>query len=270
MSMSIEFENKLTYNRISFQRSNRLHIDEREIHSYHEILFCMDANITLFTEKHKTTIQGDTLLLIPKETYHYFLIQDCSSFSRLKIYIPADVLEGIPCSDMMTDLRIIEKPSGTIRDLLYKLCRITGELPSDKHGFYAYSVLLMLLTELDRSGSISRTEQQQTKVGTMGPIVSYISEHLSEDLTVETLSKQMGISPSGFTHIFKHEIGISVHQYITQRRMIFAQALLQAGKKPTKIYLECGYGDYSSFYKAYISFWGYPPSAEENKHLALF
>ena len=63
-------EIKLTYNEISFLRSNSLSIAEREIHTYHEILFCMDANAVLFTEKQQKKIQGDALFLIPK-TKHY-------------------------------------------------------------------------------------------------------------------------------------------------------------------------------------------------------
>ena len=84
--MSIDFETKLTYNEISFHRSDSLSIAEREIHTYHEILFCMDTNAVLFTEKQQKKIQGDTLFLIPKGAYHYFLNQNQNAFPRLKIF----------------------------------------------------------------------------------------------------------------------------------------------------------------------------------------
>ncbi|MBQ2742579.1 MAG: AraC family transcriptional regulator [Oscillospiraceae bacterium] len=29
---------------------------------------------------------------------------------------------------------------------------------------------------------------------------------------------------------------------------------------PTKIYLDCGYRDYASFYRAFVKMFGYPPS----------
>ena len=163
----------------------------------------------------------------------------------------------------MSGIRIVEKPEGQILHLLKKLCQTMENPNTEKQGFYAYSTFLMLLAELDRNGLGSETAQKQGRIGELDQIICYISEHLSEDLTAETLSKQMCISLSGFTHMFKKEIGIPVHRYVTQRRLIFAQTLLQSGEKPTKVYMDCGYSDYSSFYKAYVSFFGHPPSEEE-------
>lgn len=260
--MNTDFEHKLTYNQISFQRSNRLSIDEREIHTYHEILFCMDTNAVLFTEKLQRKIQGDTLILIPKETYHFLRVQDREKFSRLKLYFPADVLDSTPCREIMSELRLVERADEHILSLLKRLCRIMEAPRNEKQGFYAYSTFLMLLTELDRNILHSGSTQETAETGELHQLACYIAEHLSEDLTVEALAKRMNISLSGITHLFKKELGIPVHQYVTQRRLIFAQSLLQGGKRPSKIYMDCGYKDYSSFYKAYLAFFGYPPSAE--------
>ena len=225
----------------------------------------MDTNAVLFAEKQQKNIQGDALFLIPKEAYHFFRIQDRDHFSRLKISFPADILDATPCGGIMSGLRIVEKPEGQILPLLKKLCHTMEAPNNEQQGFYAYSAFLMLLAELDRSGVQGRSVQKREKNSELDPIIRYISEHLSGDLSAETLSRQMRLSLSGFTHTFKKEIGIPVHQYVTQRRLIFAQTLLQTGEKPTMIYPDCGYGDYSSFYKAYVSFFGYPPSGEEKK-----
>ena len=261
--MDTYFETKLTYNQISFQRSDSPTISEREIHSYHEILFCEALDAVLFTDKQQRNVRGDMLFLIPQETYHFFRPQNCRRFSRLKIAFPADVLDRTPCGQIMSELRIIENLDTHILFLLKRLCRIMEEPDNSKQGFYAYSTALMLLAELDRYVLDSESAQDPVETGEMHDITRYIAQHLSDDLTVDALAKRMSISPSGITHLFKKELGISVHQYVTQRRLIFAQSLLKAGKKPSKIYTDCGYKDYSSFYKAYIQFFGYPPSSEE-------
>ena len=116
--------------------------------------------------------------------------------------------------------------------------------------------------ELDRCNPAKQPAPKQEDAGELEQLLRYISAHPSADLSVEALSKQMCLSVSGFTHLFKKELGITVHQYVKQRRLIYAQTLLQAGNKPTKVFAACGYGDYSSFYKAYMDFFGYPPSAE--------
>lgn len=260
--MSTYFENKLTYNGISFLLSDHPSVDEREIHAYHEILFCMDADTMFFTEKQQKKIRGDVLFLIPKANYHFFSIQDCEKFSRLKISFPADVLDCTPCRRIMSDICIIEKIDKNVYSVLKRLCYILEGCSSEKQGFYAYSAFLMLLTELDCCEFANGPVQETEATGEMSPIIRYISENLSKDLSIEMISQRMNVSASAITHSFKKEFGVSVHQYILQKRLIYAQSLILAGNKPSKIFCDVGYRDYSSFYKAYINFFGYPPSKE--------
>lgn len=96
-------------------------------------------------------------------------------------------------------------------------------------------------------------------------ITEHISHNLSGDLSVRNLAKTFNVSPSFLTHRFQKEVGISLHRYITQKRMIYARECIDAGKKPTKIFADCGYKDYSSFYKAYCDFFSMSPSAQGKK-----
>ena len=260
--MNTEFETKLTYNGISFQRSTCPSIAEREIHSYHEILFCMDTDAVFLTENRQMKIQGNTLFLVPKEKYHFFRIQGSNVFSRLKIYFPDEQLNSTPCNDLMREIRIFENVDGYLLLLLKKLCHIMEEPENPKQGFYAYSIFLMLLTELDRESPVGSVVLGKKNIGELSRITEYITEHLSGDLTVTALAQKLNLSESCISHLFKREMGIPVHQYITQRRLVYAQSLLLTGKRPTKIYTDCGYKDYSSFYKAYCLYFGYPPSCE--------
>ena len=257
------FEKRLTYNGISFQQSTNLDMTEREIHNYHELLFCMDTDAVFVTENQQMKIKDNTLFLIPKESYHFFKIQG-NTFQRLKIYFPDEQLKSTPCGDVMKEIRIFENVDGHLLFLLNKLCRVIEESENDKRGFYAYSIFLMLLTELDRGGPVGILQEKQND-SELSRIIGYISGNLSKDLTVTTLAQKMNMSDSGISHLFKRAMGISVHQYIMRRRLGYAQSLLLSGEKPSKIYADCGYKDYSSFYKAYCLYFGYPPSCEGEK-----
>ena len=47
--------------------------------------------------------------------------------------------------------------------------------------------------------------------------------------------------------------------------MILARDLFLSGEHASKIYADCGYRDYSSFYKAYVRIFGFAPSEKEEK-----
>ena len=49
------------------------------------------------------------------------------------------------------------------------------------------------------------------------------------------------------------------------RSMKYAKNFISNGMHPTKVYFECGFKDYSSFYRAYIKKYGTSPSEMSRK-----
>jgi len=79
------------------------------------------------------------------------------------------------------------------------------------------------------------------------------------------LQKKMCVStPTLFQH-FKNELGVSIHKYITEKRMIYARKLIYSGENPTNIFEKCGFSDYSTFYKAYKKMFSVSPIADKKQ-----
>lgn len=262
--MSNYFENKLNYNGISFQLTDKSTPDEREIHMYHEILYFIDGEAEILTENTRLMLKKGSLLIIPKETYHFIRLHS-PGFLRLKISIPKNLEESIPTSGIMRNFEIIDRLSEGVAFVLNRLVRIMKDNDSDNNSFYAYAAFLMLIEEMDtRANENDVNSSEQT--GTVAKIINYVSQNLAGDLSVAAIANSVNVSQSGVIHSFKNELGISLHSYITQRRLIYARELILTGHKPSKIYLDCGYSEYSSFYRAYVKFFGRTPSEEKSVH----
>jgi AraC-like DNA-binding protein len=82
-------------------------------------------------------------------------------------------------------------------------------------------------------------------------ILDYINTNLKEDLSIETLASKFYISKYFLMHKFKADTGYTLHGYIQQKRLIKASDLIKKGKPITEVYLDCGFGDYSSFIRAF-------------------
>ena len=259
--MSNYFENKLTCNGVTFQLTDKSTPDEREIHTYHEILYFIEGEAELLTENSRRVLNNRSLLIIPRETYHFFKLFK-SNFLRLKISIPEHLNSSIPLDSIMNSLSVTDRLSDGVSFVLNRLIRILQDEDSEKKPFYAYAAFLMLIEEIDVRADQSKGAALEQS-GIAPKIIRYISENLSGDLSVETIASAVNISSSGIIHSFKKELGISLHNYITQRRLIYARELIINGHQPSKIYTDCGYSDYSSFYRAYVKFFGRPPSKEK-------
>jgi AraC family transcriptional regulator len=79
-------------------------------------------------------------------------------------------------------------------------------------------------------------------------LFEFIEENLHRNLDLEELAAQAGYSRGHFLKMFRTTTGTSPHQYLVQRRVERAKALLNAGKLPlTEIAMTCGFSSQSHF-----------------------
>ena len=62
----------------------------------------------------------------------------------------------------------------------------------------------------------------------MRRLAEFIEEHLASDLTLQPLAEQTKLSPVYLIQAFKAAVGLAPHQYVLQRRLERAKALLQS------------------------------------------
>ena len=84
-------------------------------------------------------------------------------------------------------------------------------------------------------------------------ILHHITDHIHEELSLESLAKEFFVSKYHLSHAFTREVGVSVYRYITMRRLLMARQLLSAGEPAGQVCRSCGFADYTSFYRAFAT-----------------
>ncbi|MFC0216558.1 AraC family transcriptional regulator [Paenibacillus chartarius] len=88
----------------------------------------------------------------------------------------------------------------------------------------------------------------------------YIEEHLSEDLSLNVVAAQVFISPKYLSKLFKEELGVTYTDYVTNRRMEAAKALIANNKLTVEqIAISVGYGTAAYFIKKFKELHGCTP-----------
>ena len=93
-------------------------------------------------------------------------------------------------------------------------------------------------------------------------VLAFIEEQLTEDLSLERIAAVAGVSSSHLNTLFRHSMGVAVHQYVIQRRVELAKTLLMREEKSiTQIALEAGFAHQSHLARHMRRVLGLPPRA---------
>ena len=101
-------------------------------------------------------------------------------------------------------------------------------------------------------------------------VIHYINEHLEEDLKRDDLAAYVHLNPDYMARIFKREIGVTIKEYIIQRKMREAQSLLKTTSLPVSfIAAKLGYSNFSYFSQTYKKTIGITPQEERSQEGAV-
>jgi AraC-like DNA-binding protein len=89
--------------------------------------------------------------------------------------------------------------------------------------------------------------------------LKYIEKNISNPIMAEDIAKNAGYSLYYFSRMFKKHMGLSIMEYVKERRLIKASEEIANGKKIIDVALDCGYQSHSGFTKAFKNKFGFSP-----------
>lgn len=206
---------------------------------------------------------GDVLIMAPSES-HYIQLE-AQPYERIVLNVSEDYLEALdPSGWLLTPFR--RRIPGTHNR--YRAEDFPGgslalfDTMLSPEGNTHVNVLMGMLPLLDRICQLwqAHTAQEDTPGEATGhSIIRYINRNLPTPLSLDGLCKQFYISKSQLCRLFKKATGTTVWNYITLKRLALADRLLQSGESATHVFTQCGFSDYSTFYRAYTKVYHHAP-----------
>jgi len=81
---------------------------------------------------------------------------------------------------------------------------------------------------------------------------TFIAEHATEPLTLDTVAAEAGLSSFHFLRLFRRQLGVTPHQYLVRARLRRAAALLVDTELPvTDVAYAAGFADLSNFVRTF-------------------
>jgi AraC-like DNA-binding protein len=88
-----------------------------------------------------------------------------------------------------------------------------------------------------------------------------IHQHYNQHITLSVLAKALRRQSAYAGRLFRAEIGLTVHEYVTRARMVFGASQVRAGVKIEAVSLDLGYRSKKNFYRQFRRRFGMTPEA---------
>lgn len=242
-------------------------------HDYYEFYFFLEGNVQIQVGGEMFAVRyGDMMLIPPGLSHRTVIINQDVPYRRFVFWISRDycnhLLQSSPDYAYIMQYVEIEKrylfhtDQVAFNAIQSKLLRLLEEMRSQKFGRDAQISICVndVILSLNRLAyELNTPQKKNTEYVLYRQLEEYIEEHLEEDLSLEILARKFFVSKYHIAHVFKDNIGMSIHQYITKKRLNLCKEAISGGMSITDAYHRFGFGDYSSFYRAFKKEFGISP-----------
>ena len=249
---------------------------EYHYHAFCKLLLLRSGSGGYWVDGQRYTLQAGDVVLIGSHRVHRPDFEANVPYERIIIYISPEFLrresvagcdlEGVFSGDGGHILRLEEEQR---RKLFRLAAQLERELSGEAYGrvILCNGMLLRLLVEIGREQE-SRPSVQASpltpRTGRIAEMLRYIEAHLAEDLSIDLLAQEFYISKYHMMRLFRQETGQSIHDYLTDRRLLRARDLIAQGISATESCFRSGFRSYSSFTRAYNRRFGTTPTGRSN------
>lgn len=242
-------------------------------HDFDKVILFIRGNVSYSIEGKKYDLKPYDIVLVKAGEIHRPVIYGNETYERIIIYISSSFMKDYSGDDFELDYcfrQAGEKHSNVLRieqlpkSRLYAVCReLENSFGSREYANSLYQKVLFLefMIWLNRAVLNEHVNYLDTTVSNekVVRLIEYITEHLNEDISVDSLSSAFFLSRSYLMHLFKEETGYSIGTYINEKRLLSAKAKIQEGLSVTEACYNSGFKDYTTFSRAFKKMFGVTP-----------
>ncbi len=229
------------------------------LHSHIELMYIIDGSVTVSVNDSKMDLKkGDIAVCFPNDIHSYNNTEE----SKLMILIfSPDIIMGYFSERMGKTLDVPFFEDGTYPDDVKALLKMVMEEGlNDRNEFVIKGLLYSIFGNLDKYFVFR--DGKQLHDTTIQKLLRYIGNHFCENITLDSVAKDLGFSKFHISRLFNHKIGEQFNDYVNKLRINMAQSLLTGSDQSiSNIALECGFDSIRNFNRVFKTYNNTNPTA---------
>lgn len=242
-------------------------------HNYYEIYFFLEGDVSIeIGEKEYPLRYGDVVVVPPGLPHHAVIHDEKVPYRRFVFWLTVDYLnrlmEDAQAYGYLMQLvstweeYIFHNDQIVFNAIQTRVFHLLEEIYANRFGKEAKIAICVadLVLHLNRvvyDQRHERSDQEEQRLSER--LIDYIGDHLEEELSLDRLAGEFFVSKYHIAHLFKDNMGMSIHQYILKKRLEACREAIRSSAKISEAYLMFGFKDYTGFYKAFKKEYGISP-----------
>lgn len=236
----------------------------KHCHEWYEIIYVIEGSGRYVVEGTEYELCPNSLMFFRPKEFHYADISSSVPYERCVISFDKDFLQ----EDSGYLLKHFDdNPLGkgnfySAMDIPISVHSVFERLDNAAKLPKAEAKIMskMLLGEILVLLSIAPPVEKEASSEPLGAkVIRYLNENISSQTSLDSLAKKFYVSKFYLCRAFKAYNGISVVGYINSKRIMLAREMIERGETASNAAFKVGFGDYSSFYRAYRKITGHSP-----------
>lgn len=220
------------------------------------------GKMIVYEEKQSSLYEKKLLDYYSREIDHVLEVRSEEDLAAANERLARDVLStkgllGVELFDIVVEAGNMF----VVRLNLQEKAKIIKQFTEDLNCCYQAGQLFDTLLSFEKKLLGERMEQYQDAKRPVRLAKQYIQNHYMEQISLEGLSEQVGLSPAYFSALFKKETEIGFSKYLTNVRMEQAKILLRETHLPVwEVCKKVGYNDVRHFTQTFDKLMGVKPA----------
>ncbi len=242
-------------------------------HPFYELYYFVRGEVDYLLSGVERQLRPGTMLVILPNEFHGVRVHSAAVYERWTLHFDPDML-GVERRDLLLEaaegdpaLRFLEDAGAWGLEETFagfdSLAGVEEGLQRKLIPLFTEALLGRLLVYRRNLPLPARPNTRPSDV--VKQVAAYLNEHFTERITLDGLAEKYFISKSHLNMIFRRAMGATVMEYLSHKRVTYAQQLLINGLPAAQTAEAAGFGDYTSFYRHYVKHFGRSPNRDYSR-----
>lgn len=252
-------------------------------HEFDKIVVMLEGDVTYTVEGNTYHLKSGDITLVQHNEIHRPEINPDITYDRYILYVMPNYIskqtDDEPslsnCFKLASERNehVLTVEGERYEKIINLLSELETALSSEKYGakLYCSALFVQLMILINRITFSKRPHivKSEPKDERIVAVLKFINDNLTEDMSIERISKKFFISRYHLMRVFRDATGETIHSYIRKKRLLKAAELLRQGVPVVKASEECGFSEYSTFLRAFRTQFGKSPSKLTSDEYAM-